>query len=132
MRTPLWNFPVSYGHVFLIFSLHCLQLLVYFQALRREGLHDGLMFNLARRRYAKKRRVLALAGYHVITISFGEVNKSFPQSTAVMQSVLVGECSRQQHRAFCPPPSEPRAGRTDADSGALGCIWTCWMSDRCL
>lgn len=38
-----------------------------------------------------ERRVVVLAGYHVITISLGEVNKRFCQSTAVMQSVE-GDC----------------------------------------
>lgn len=39
-----------------------------------------------------ERRVVVLAGYHVITISSGEVNKRFCQSTAVMQSVE-GDCT---------------------------------------
>jgi len=64
--------------------------------------------------------MLALAGYHVITISLGEVNKRFSQSTAVMQS-LVGECSRQQHRAFF-FSTDLHAGRTTAESSALGGI----------
>lgn len=54
----------------------------------------GLMFY--RSPWCVKRRVLVRAGYHVISISLGEVNKRFCQSTAVMQS-LVGDCSHQQH-----------------------------------
>lgn len=90
MRMPLWSFPVSYGHAFMFFSLYS-GFTSYSIFTLYAMSHCMVGWCLMSPRYVE-RRVVVLAGYHVITISLGEVNKRFCQSTAVMQSVE-GDCT---------------------------------------